>query len=250
MKAILARAVVGAAVFCLANPAFADLIKVTGAQATGTGLGAVMTAVTVKDNTNNANRVVTESGCVTYKPSDVTRPFETCAAEMGLEGGDNTAGNAGNNTYFLSSIAGLANAGQLGFVVHVSEPGNGSATLTHLYMSLFRTDTSQLKLFAYTGADLIMADSGGTGQSGIQRFILDDLQAAEALGFCPVLSQCVVGGGVQFAAGSTQGDHESVYVGAFQRPPAELPEPFSLALVGVGLAGMSVLRRRAKQAAG
>lgn len=234
-------------------PAFAGLIYKTGTQTTGTGLGAVSTVVTVQDNGNGKKQNGTESGCVAYNSNKPAKPLETCptAALLGgpaLEGGDNTSGGAGSNTYFLNQIQNLASAGQLGFVVNINEgkPGN-TATLTDLFLSLYNTTSGMTSYYRYTGSNLVLGDSGGTGQSGQHYFTLDDAQATAAETFCKTLSECVVGGGIQFANGSTQSGPETVYVGAFKRPynpGGEVPEPGSLALLGVGAMAFGAMRRR------
>ena len=239
MKSTILKIAVSAALVTGASPAFADLIYVTGTQTPGTGLGVVETVTTVQDNDNGPSQNGTQSGCVSYSGGDPGTPDETCVAGLGLEGGDNTAGNAGNNTWLLSDIDQLTDAGQLGFVVNVSEAGNEfPATLTDLYMSLYSTSGTLLGTFSYTGEDLDLYDGGGIGQSGVHRFVLDDDQAAQAALLCPDLTLCVVGGGIQFLEGTTDTTPDTVRVAAFdlaaiREAQAEAPEGFAQDIINV-----------------
>jgi hypothetical protein len=254
MKALKLKYVVAALILAGAAPAYANLLQVPGLEVTGTGLGAVSTLVTIQDNaisskssknnSINSNGNGIESGCVTYT-GNIGAPGFLC--QNGVEGGDN---QAINRLYLASSIAGLTSAGQLGVVVNISEKTpSATASLTHLYLTLYNLQTGLRLDILYGGLPLDLGDKGGIGQSGANLFQLDAGSITDANGFCPVLSKCVIGGGMQFAAGTTSATPETMYIGALtgvpgEPPPLPMPEPAALALFGLGMAGLGLARRR------
>lgn len=247
MKLTILKLAVGASILCIGTPAFADLVYVNGTQTTGTGLGNVPTVVTVLDNGNGSQQDGIESGCVKYVGGNPATPTTTC--DFGLIGGDNTSGNAGNSTFRLNTIDGLSNAGELAFILNINEGGRGdTALLTDLYLSLFNTTKGTYEYHQYLGADLALSDTGGIGQSGNHVFALNFAQSIQAIAFCPILSECIVGGGVQFAAGTTSSGAETLYVTSLKRddgvPATDIPEPGSLALMGIAALGFGFASRR------
>jgi PEP-CTERM motif len=241
--AILAAALVAA------GSANASLIFGGAIHLSGTGLGAVNTLTTAEDPGGPGDRNGTESSCVEFNGSTTV---ETCHFLTGEQGGDNLAIN---QTFSLSAL-GATNAGMLALVVDLNETGNDkTADLTGLYLNLYNGSTS--RNFYYMGPTLTLSQDNeapnGTGQSGFL-FTLDQTQAGMATAFCGTFD-CIVGGGFQFAAGSTSAGHESLFIsttagvsssgGGGAASGGALPEPGSLALLGASLiAGFASWRRR------
>jgi hypothetical protein len=205
----------------------------------GTGLGAVPTVVTSMDNGAPGNG--TSSACIS---ADGAGSNFSCL--HGLQGGDN---QAINNLIIPSTLTGITNAGQLALVINIDEPGNDeTAVLTDLYMSFYSLSGLLLGTHQYVGADFTINENPGIGSAGTV-FTLDAAQQALAIAECPILSECRVGGGLQFLEGSTSGGPETMFLsyatGDIVVPPfGVVPEPASPALIGLALLALAALRRK------
>jgi hypothetical protein len=232
-----------------AGTANASLIFDGAVHLSGTGLGAVHTLTTAEDPGGPGDNNGTESSCVEFNGTSTLE--SPCHFLTGEQGGDNLATN---QTFSLSQI-GATSAGDLGLVVNVNETGNDKTVdLTGLYLSLYNGTAS--RYFYYMGPALTLSQAdeapNGTGQSGFL-FTLDTTQAGMATAFCGTFD-CIVGGGMQFANGSTSAGHESLFVTTAQAASgggpgsssgAPLPEPGSLTLLAASLlAAAAVLRRK------
>ena len=237
-----------------AGHSLAALVNVTDPDLEGTGLGSVLTIVTAHDTGSGADGI--ESGCVGWDGSADT--IGACVAGFEGAGSDELTGASQTLTRMLSEVSGLETIADIGLLVNISEPGNdGSVDLMDLYFSVFAADGSSIftAFLAPETIELVNGTGTGTGQSGFL-FILDDPQRAEAMtaettagGFN---SNWRVGGG--FLAEDIAGGVETVFVfnapGGTIPPDNEvppIPEPTSLLLMGTGLLGAALLRRRVKR---
>lgn len=248
MKVAVSTVVAAVALSFASLHANANLIYSDSIMVSGTGLGAVSTLVTVHDSVNPGDPPPgpIESGCVSFDNANGGSATNFSCLN-GLEGGDQ---QAQNNTYLLSNLPNLTSAGDIAAVVNISETGQDlSVTLTDLYLSLYSTTGVLLADFQYVGPDLTLTQGSGTGLGGSGFvFVLDSAQRAEAIAACPVLTACVLGGGVQFGAGTTNDGNDTLFVtsvpGGDTGGDNGVPEPATIALLGAAFVGMAAISRR------
>ena len=201
----------------------------------GTGLGAVNTLVTVND-TGQGNDI--EGGCISRVGGG---DQEVCEPGTGITEQD----NLGINQTILFSALNFSMGDTIAAVVNIAETGQDlSVTLTDLYLSFYDAGDSLIHVAQYLGPDLILTQGTGTGlgASGFA-FSLDAAQQAIVLAGAPVR----IGGGLQFAEGTTNNGPETLHVVAVEG--AVIPEPAPFVSLGTGLIAFGIWRLRARKRA-
>lgn len=225
-RTTLKRFIATAALLGAAGSSQASLIPVGTIIDTGTGFGNVDTVLTLQNDN--------QSGL-------------TSGAVMRTGGTDTTTGNVQpggvhNSTYSFGELN-ITSAGDLLFVFNATEPGNISTngvTLESLVLSIY-SDTGGTALFT---AELEDPVTFGTTETGVGRsgftFALDGPQADAAQEFVSATNRI----GLAASLSAATGGPDTFFVRSLDDNGTEVPEPGSVALLGLGIAGFWVARGR------
>ena len=209
-----------------ASSSYASLIYLGTEQFEGTGLGTVNTILTIQKQGE-------ASGSVSF--NGTTDVFT----------GDAKTGNSQTQTRTIAEL-GITSASDLRIVFNAAEPAGNSITLQDLQLDIYNSSGKSIFNSGAFTAQTFDITYTGTGSSGFV-FGLDADQAAAAqlAAFTGNLGNYKIG--LSATVTSAAGASETFFAinSAGVVPPSELPEPGSVALLGLGLLGFVAARRKA-----
>ena len=218
------------AIFLLGTgSAFADLISLGPVSLGGQGLGSVNTVLTIQSPGSST----IETGCVGAGVAGVTVTGSSKCVSGNLGGNE----QAINSTFSATSL-GLTDFNNLRIIFNASEPNSNSISLDKLALSLWNPVTGTLIDAKNLPAPVNFPNTNpGVGNAGFG-FKLDSAQAATENSLLALFPNLYIG--LSASASDATGGLETFSIGSV----ASVPEPASCALVGLGFAGLIMLRKR------
>lgn len=240
---------VGLASVMLPLSASAGLVVSTASGSTGFGFGNVNRDLTIQEVGPDQDGI--ESGCVGLPGGVFTvGPGGCLPDETGVfqpngfvnDGGDEPPPHGDNHKYGAPTIGslGITNAGEINIIFDATEPGGDGLVILDLTLKFYDGDTL---IMAIDGSATFTETFEGNGVADYI-FVIDEAQQEEVNN---VVFSDVAFPNFRMALESTildvDGGPESfVIVKGRGGPP--IPEPPVIALMGVGLLGFAVARRR------
>jgi hypothetical protein len=254
-----ARTLIAAAILALPGMASANLILDSTIHLSAQGFGNAPRDLTVQQVGNSPNPNGTESGCVGFVGATFTVGPTGCPTTDATimpngvipNGGDEPNPHGDNNKFGAPTLAslGITNASQIGILFNPTEPGGDSINVLDITLGIY--SSTGVRLASIDGSQNFASTDPGNGVAGFT-FVIDATQQAllNAAIFTP-------GGfgadrlALQSTLTDVAGGPDSFLI--FNRDisactvncvPLRVPEPHTLALIGLGFLVFAALRRR------